>query len=251
MRTVEEERAPGDVPLWRHPGWRDRIGWVVQGTTGAGDDAPFDLGLFGDQPVGAVMGRWSRIRSALSMPTAVHSRQVHGAELRHHREAPAPGLVVMDGYDAHVTGIPGVLLSVSIADCVPVFLLDERRRAVGLAHSGWRGTAAGILERTIAEMTQDGGSAADLHVHMGPAICGRCYEVGPEVHTAVLPDRAPPNTPAPIDLRSALAERAARCGVPPDNVSISAHCTRCGPGGFFSHRGGSAARQMGIIGVRG
>lgn len=250
MRTVEEERAPGDVPLWRHPGWRDHFDWVVQGTTGTGEGEPFDLGLFGEQPVGAVMGRWSRVRSALSMPAAVHARQVHGAEVRRHLEAPAPGLVVMDGYDAHLTALSGILLSVSIADCVPVFLLDERRLVVALAHAGWRGTAAGILERTIAEMTGGEGSAADLHVHMGPAICGRCYEVGPEVHAAVLPDRPPPDGPAPIDLRAALAERAARCGARPENVSISAHCTRCGPGGFFSHRGGSAGRQMGIIGVR-
>lgn len=250
MRTVEEERAPGDVPLWRHPGWRERFAWLVQGTTGRGEGEPFDLGLFGDQPVGGVMERWSRVRSALSMPTAVHARQVHRAEVRHHAEPPAPGLLVMDGYDAHLTAQAGMLLSVSIADCVPVFLVDERRRVVALAHAGWRGTAAGILERTIGEMTGGDGSASDLHVHMGPAICGRCYEVGPEVHAAVLPDHPAPDGPAPIDLRAALAERAGRSGVPIEYVSISAHCTRCGPPAFFSHRGGSAGRQMGVIGVR-
>lgn len=249
MRPAEEERSTGEIPLWRHVEWRERFPWLVQGTTGTGEGEPFDLGLFGAQPVGTVMDRWARMRSALTMPSVVHARQVHGAEVRRHVEAPAPGLLVMDGYDAHTTELSGVLLSVSVADCVPVFVVDGRRRAVALAHAGWRGTAAGVLDATLRAMRLAGSAAADLHVHMGPAICGRCYEVGPEVHAAVRADRPPPGR-APIDLRAALAEQALANALAPEHVSTSAHCTRCGPGGFFSHRGGSAGRQMGIIGVR-
>jgi YfiH family protein len=250
VRPVAEELRPGDVPLWQHAEWRERFPWLVQGTTGTGEEEPFDLGLFGDQPVGVVMARWARLRSTLSMPAAVNARQVHGAEVRRHGGPVVPGLLVMEGYDAHTTEAPGLLLSVSVADCVPVFVVDARRRAVGLAHSGWRGTVAGILDAVVRAMQVAGSVASDLHVHMGPAICGSCYEVGPEVHAAVRPDRQPPPGPTPIDLRGALAERAATHQVAPDHVSISGHCTRCGPGRFFSHRGGSAGRQMGIIGVR-
>lgn len=252
MRPVTEEREPGDLPIWRHPGWRAELPWLVQGTTGAGDGEAFDLGLFGRQPVGAAIDRWRALRIALGMPAAVHARQVHGADVMRHEHPVPAALVVAEGHDAHITGLPGVLLTVAVADCVPVFLADPATRTIAAAHAGWRGAAGGVLERTISEMADGWGSRPeDLHVHLGPAICGKCYEVGPEVHAAVHPDREPPEGPLPIDLRAALADRAAATGVMAERISVSAHCTRCGPGEFFSHRGGSAARQMGIIGIPG
>jgi copper oxidase (laccase) domain-containing protein len=93
-------------------------------------------------------------------------------------------------------------------------------------------------------------SPEKLWVHCGPAICGECYEVGPEVHAGVRPDREPPTAPTPIDLRAAVAERVLAMGVPAEQVTISAHCTRCGSPDFFSHRAGSPGRQMGILGIR-
>jgi YfiH family protein len=250
---VEEVLRPGDVPLWVHPEWVERFPWLVQGTTGAGDPRdPFDLGLFGAQPVGAVMGRWSRLRDATGMRASVHARQIHGTEAFHHTASGVVGMIVMDGYDAHLTDLPGLLLSVSIADCVPVFLVDPAHRAVAAVHAGWRGVAGGGMERTLARMGEAFGTRpAEVWVHLGPSICGACYEVGPEVHRAVHPTRPAPAAPTPIDLRAALAERAAVAGVPAGQTSVSAHCTRCGPGAFFSHRAGSPARQMGVLGVRG
>lgn len=249
---VEEELVPGDVPLWVHPGWATRFPWLTQGTTGAGDGpAQFDLGLFGRQPVGAVLERWARLRRATRMLASAHARQLHGADLFHHRVPPPPGMLVMDGFDGHLTGLTGLLLAVSVADCVPVFLVDPANRAVAAVHAGWRGTAGGVLERAVHGMKECfHTSPADLWLHCGPAICGECYEVGPEVHRAVHPDRPAPVAPAPIDLRAALVERAAEAGIPADRMSVSVHCTRCGPGAFFSHRAGSAGRQMGVIGVR-
>lgn len=250
MRRVTEERHSAELPLWLHPVWRDELPWLVQGTTGAGDGEPFDLGLFGSRPVGEIVGRWRTLREALSMPCVVHARQIHGVEVARHERPMPQGLVVAEGLDGHATDQPGLLLSVSVADCVPVFLADARTRTVAAAHAGWRGTAGGILERTIGGMTEAWGSRPDdIHVHLGPSICGQCYEVGPEVHAAVHPDRDPPAAAEPIDLRAALAGRAEAAGVRESRVSVSTHCTRCGPGEFFSHRGGSAARQMGVIGI--
>jgi copper oxidase (laccase) domain-containing protein len=74
--------------------------------------------------------------------------------------------------------------------------------------------------------------------------------VGPEVHAAIHPDREPPAAPTPIDVRAAIAGRALRLGLRPGHVTVSTHCTRCGPPDFFSHRGGSSARQMGVLGIR-
>jgi YfiH family protein len=253
VRTVAERLAPGDVPLWVQPEWEGRFPWLAQGTTGRGDaEEAFDLGLSGAQPVGRVMDRWRRLLKAAGLPSAVHARQVHGADLFFHRDRPAPGVLVMEGVDGHVTDRPGLLLSVSVADCTPVSIVDPRTRGIALVHAGWRGTAGGIVERAIRASREGWGSAAaDLWLHCGPSICGACYEVGPEVHAAIHPARPVPAAPTPIDVRAAIAERAVGLGLPAEQVSVSAHCTRCGPPDFFSHRAGSAGRQMGVLGVRG
>lgn len=249
---VEETLQAGEVPIWIHPEWASRFPWLVQGTTGAGEGPePFDLGLFGDAPVGTIVERWRRLRLATGMRTSIHARQLHGREVAHHPPSEIAGLVVMEGYDGHVSAAPGLLLAISVADCVPVFLVDPDHRAIGTVHAGWRGTAMGVLERAIARMVERFGTRpATMHLHCGPAICGECYEVGPEVHAALQPSRSVPTAPAPIDLRAVLLERAAAVGIAPERSTVSTHCTRCGPGYFFSHRAGSPARQMGVLGRR-
>lgn len=251
-RVVAETRLPGDVPLWVHPGWSERFPWLVQGTTGRGSaDEPFDLALGGERPAGAAIERWRRLAAAAEMPTAVHSRQVHGTEIWVHRELGPPAVCVMDGYDGHATARAGLLIAVGIADCTPVSIVDPERRRIALVHAGWRGTAAGIVERGIERLAAEWGSPAGaLWLHCGPAICGRCYEVGPEVHAAIHPDRPPPEGRATIDVRAAIVERAVAHGVRPERITVSAHCTRCGGGEFFSHRGGDLGRQYGVLGIR-
>jgi polyphenol oxidase len=252
VRTVAERLRPGDVPLWVQPEWEERFPWLVQGTTGRGSGSePFDLGLSGAQPVGQVMDRWRAVLASTGVESAVHARQVHEADIWIHREAGGPGILVMNGFDGHVTDRPGLLLSVGVADCTPVSIVDPQARVVALVHAGWRGTAAGIVERGIHRIVESWDSAPErLWVHCGPAICEACYEVGPEVHAAIHPDRPAPDGPANIDVRGAIVERALGKGVPAAQVSVSEHCTRCGPPDFFSHRGGHKGRQMGILGMR-
>ncbi len=252
VRTVAERLAPGDVPLWVQPDWAERFPWLVQGTTGRGSgEEPFDLGLSGAQPVGRVMDRWRGILASVGVDAAVHARQVHEADVWIHREVGGPGILVMNGLDGHLTDRPGLLLSVGVADCTPVSIIDPQARVVALVHAGWRGTAAGIVERGIHRIVESWDSAAErLWVHCGPAICGPCYEVGPEVHAAIHPDRPVPEGPSNIDVRAAIVERVLGMGVPAEQVSVSEHCTRCGPPDFFSHRGGDKERQMGLLGMR-
>jgi polyphenol oxidase len=252
VTVVHERTAGGAVPLWVHPLWADSFPWLVQGTTGVGrEEAPFDLGLSGSSPIGPVLDRWVRLREATGCRTAVVSRQVHGAELHRHAEGLPAGMVVLEGVDGHLTAARGVLLAVSVADCVPVSLVDPLRRAVALVHAGWRGIASGIVEAAISLLSEARSEVAGrLHLHCGPAICGTCYEVGPEVHRALNSGRRPPPHPEPIDLRDCVLERASAVGVLPRHCTISGHCTRCGDGGFFSHRAGSPGRQMGVLGVK-
>ena len=251
-RAVTERGLAGDLPLWTHPEWEERFPWLAQGTTSAGSAAaPFDLGLFGANPVGESLARWRKLREGLGFPATAHSRQVHGARILHHATRPVEGLLVADGYDGHLTAAPGLLLTASVADCVPVSIVAEDARAIAIVHAGWRGVVAEIVESAISMLASEyGAPPATLWVHCGPAICGECYEVGPEVHQAVHPDREAPSAPTPIDLRAAIAGRAAVGGVHPERITVSTHCTLCGEGGFFSHRGGSAARQMGLLGIR-
>lgn len=246
--TVREIPTEG-LPGFSHPEWRRRFPWLVQGTTARGDaDAPFDLGLFSDASTpAALLEHWSALREYTGLACAVHAHQVHGAAVRFHRRE-VPGLHIVEPCDGHATADTGILLAVSTADCVPVSIVDPTRHAVALVHAGWRGTAAGVLERGVAELAERTGSrASDLFVHLGPAICGSCYEVGPEVFRAL--GLEAPEGPEPVDLRAVLARRAEALGVAAGRVSISAHCTRCG-GAFFSHRGGSRERQVGYLGIR-
>lgn len=246
VRRVRERPAESAVPLFAHPEWADAFPWLVQGTTGRGErERPFDLGLFGRSPVGDTLDRWRALRDATGLPAAVHARQVHSAEIRVHEHDLGDGLLIIEHVDGHLTGRRGLLLAVSVADCVPVSIIDPERQRIALLHGGWRGTAAGIVGRGVDRLGE--GSASRLHVHLGPAICGACYEVGPEVHEAL--GLAAPARNTPVDVRAVQAREAVDRGVPVAQVTVSEHCTRCGEG-FFSHRGGNAERQMGVLGIR-
>jgi hypothetical protein len=201
-----------------------------------------DMGLFGAGPVGERLDRWRHLREELGLPRAVHARQVHGRDIAEHGSGAAPGLLVMDDADGHLTHASGVLLTVSVADCVPISLVDDVRQRIALLHAGWRGTAAGIVAGGLEAL-----AAPAVTAHLGPAICGTCYEVGPEVHEALGLPR--PGQAAPVDLRAVQARQLVAAGVPTDRISVSEHCTRCGDG-FFSHRGGSMGRQLGLLGIR-
>ena len=180
-------------------------------------------------------------------PGVVHSKQVHGKQILIH-DSPHEGVCLGPEADGHVSAVPGVLMAITVADCVPVFLVDPHRRVVGLVHAGWRGTAAGILEAGVSLMaSQSRAEPGNLLVHLGPAICGSCYEVGPEVHAALGLDE--PRTPTPLDLRGLLAEKALDLGVMGANITRSSFCTLCGASPFFSHRGGATERQIGFLGI--
>ncbi|HEX6307928.1 MAG TPA: polyphenol oxidase family protein [Longimicrobiales bacterium] len=238
-RTAEEPDASG---VHIHRGWAMDLPWVAQGITGRDGD----MSLFGGTPAGQVVPRWQRLRDSFLCPSIVHSRQVHGATVLLHEAAPA-GLLVAPDADGHATRAAGVLLAVSVADCVPIFIAAPTARAVALLHGGWRGVAAGILERGIAVLRDAlDADPADLRVHLGPAICGECYEVGAEVPRGLgLPDTA-----RHVDLRAHIAHRTVATGVDPARVTVSEFCTRHGDSPFYSHRGGCAERQIAVLAVR-
>jgi len=246
MRTLRETAEGNDPVVYVRDDWSQSFPWLVHGTTGAAGD--YDLRLFGDASGGDVLARWSALRDRTAMHVLVHARQVHGVEVLEHDQSEHAGLRILQGADGHVTATPGTLLTVALADCAPVFVVDPSRRAVALLHAGWRGSAGGILARGIRTLVARGSTATDLRVHVGPRICGRCYEVGPEVHAAL--GAHVPTRPAPVDLATALWNQASEQGVASEFFTASEWCTRCDDGHFYSHRAGAVGRQVAMLGIR-
>jgi polyphenol oxidase len=248
--TVAEVPVPGSVPRYEIPGWRERFG-VVAGITGRGAaaDGSFDLGLWTSQPVEAVMRRWRAFRNAEPGFTAfVMAHQAHGAEVAWH--GAARGWTIHERLDGHLTGEAGTMLLVTVADCIPIYLVAPAARVIGLVHAGWRGTAAGILRRSLEQLTSAGGIAvADIVMHCGVGICGRCYEVGSEVMDGCGVARPGPG-PWHLDLRAQLTDEALRLGV--GEVSTSPWCSAHDRAAFMSHRasGGSDGRMVAYLGLR-
>jgi copper oxidase (laccase) domain-containing protein len=131
---------------------------------------------------------------------------------------------------------------VTIADCVPVFIAHPSG-ATALLHSGWRGTGGRIVEHAVDALAHRGVRAGELHLHLGPAICGGCYEVSPEVYGQLTGRSA--DAPTRVDLRALIADHARAAGV--RHLSTSPFCTRCHNQRFFSHRAGDSGRQLGVM----
>jgi len=217
---------------------------VLAWTTTRGDGS---FGMGSQEPVNDVMERWARLQdglAALRIERLATAHQVHGAVVERH-EAGWRGWLRLRGVDGHVTRTPGTALAVTIADCTPVFVAHPGG-AVAALHAGWRGTAARILDVGLDALGAMGFPADECVVHLGPSICGPCYEVGPEVLSAVY--GGPAIGKGQLDVREVLREQAWRRGV--NQISSSPACTRCHADRFFSHRGGDPGRQLGVIALQ-
>jgi hypothetical protein len=233
-------KSPEEVPLRERVDQFAAIGIDAFITTRAAGD----YGLGDGTPPAAAITRWVALQAELApiAPRLASAKQVHGSKILEHGAGSAEGWVRHDGADGHITFAPGVALAVQIADCVPVFLAHPSG-AVALLHAGWRGTAAGIVKKGISRMVEQGLDAADLKVHFGPAICGRCYEVGPDTFEQLTGWQTIRNRN--VDLRALLSEQAKELGV--RQLSASPHCTKCDNDRFFSHRAGDSGRQVAVI----
>jgi len=179
-------------------------------------------------------------------------RQIHSDIVRIARQTAG---CVGEG-DALVTDTPGLLLAVRTADCLPILIADERRRAVAAIHAGWRGTASGIARRTVEALCGNFGSQPeDLLVAIGPGIGACCYEVGPEVaerFRRLLPELDRVRDDIRLDLVEANRRELIAAGVPAGRISAVGLCTRCCSEEFHSHRREpwGRGRMWSVIGIR-
>jgi hypothetical protein len=209
-------------------------------------------------------------------------KQIHSGTIHIVNDVPEHRLVG----DGVITRVPGLLLAVQVADCVPVLVVDPVHRAVGAFHAGWRGTVKRIAEKGVGMMRLAYGSnPAELHAAIGPCVGQCCYRVGPEVKdefnsqfdyaqdlfqnvfdddpvkkkypllflTARAPGHSDLGPQIHLDLVEANRRQLIAAGVKPQNIWSSGLCTSCNTDRLFSHRAehGHTGRMMGLIGVRG
>ncbi len=217
-----------------------------RGGVSTGPYESLNLGILTDDDPTRVSRNRALLAGRLKLDPAAIAMgwQVHGVDLKEweHGEGGgfdrAPAGADLDRVDAHATAEQGLALLVLVADCLPVALADGGRAA--MLHCGWRGLAAGIVERAVATF-EDPPAAA-----IGPGIGGCCYQVGPDVldHFRDLEGVA---DGARLDLRAVARRKLEAAGVARiENVDL---CTSCRSDLFFSHRrdGGVTGRQGGLV----
>lgn len=216
------------------------------GGVSSGAHASLNLGLRCGDAVDDVLENRRRLGRLLPA-SPVWLRQVHGCGVL--RIAAAPGDAEPQA-DACVTTLPGTVCAVLVADCMPVFLADGRGEAVGVAHAGWRGLSAGVIEATVAAFPC---APARLVAWLGPAIGPRAYEVGDEVraafvsHDAAAADAFRPTRPGHwlADLYALARRRLSSCGV--SRVSGGTYCTYSEPERFYSFRRDRVTGRMAAL----
>jgi hypothetical protein len=221
----------------------------------AGDSAPpfdrFNLGnrhaADGDEPA-VVDGNRLLLERGLDLPSAPRwLRQVHGTTIVRFDDNFAN---TEPEADAAVTGVPGVVLAILTADCLPVVFAADDGSEIGAAHAGWRGLAAGVLEATVAAMRTP---TARLVAWLGPAAGPQAYEVGTEVHDAFVAHDAEAGSAFAatrpghwrVDLHALARRRLAATGVM--RVHGGGLCTITDAARFFSHRRDQRTGRMATL----
>lgn len=235
-------------------GFSTRLGGVSQGIFSTMNLGSESSGYHDDPD--HIMENYLRITSSIGIDphTIVVSKQVHKTDIRRVDENDrGKGLYLPTDYDeidGLVTDRPEVTLVTKYADCVPLFFVDTKRRAIGLSHAGWRGTAAKIGLVTVQTMQrQFGSNPADIISVIGPSICKECYEIGEdtaEEFRHAFPINGEPNDNKILtvnstgryqcDLWEANRYVLSEAGLLPEHIHISGVCTSCNSDILFSHR---------------
>lgn len=288
-KTWRTRRARGVQIL--HCTALEKFPWLMHGFTlrpgGAsklGNKRVFNLGNTDWDTRENVLANRKKLLSALGAKKMqlVTQRQFHSALTRVFDAPPAEPLKG----DAALTRTPGLLLAVLTADCVPILLVDTKRRAVAAVHAGWRGTLKRVAEKALGKMRMAFGTQPrDVLVVLGPSIGSCCYEVGAEVAQAFHsqfanakewfegpfdrlvsddtpnplqwlnmhpPGHQPPPPSVHLDLAAANRWQLVEAGVPASKIHSSDLCTSCRKDILFSHRAefGRTGRLMGVVGIR-
>lgn len=242
-----------DTKLVRH-GFSTRMGGVSRGHL-----SELNLSFTrGDDPE-HVRENFRRIAASMGFDTdsLVLSMQTHTTNVRLVTEEDrGRGYTKPLGWsdvDGLITNVPGLVLSTFYADCVPLFFVDPVHRAIGLSHSGWKGTVGRIGQKTIERMQEAFGTKPEyVQAAIGPSICQDCYEVSEEVALAFKKEfwsqaderlvYRKPNGKYQLNLWRANEIVLLEAGIQPRHLAVTNICTCCNPEHMFSHRASRGER---------
>ncbi len=274
MEAIEMREQRGvpylQFPLLEETGLVTHAFSTRKGGVSEGNYAQMNFAERGGDTPENVRENFRRMASVLGVDPGqmVLSQQTHTTNLRVAARADAgKGLVRQRDYtdvDGLLTCEPGLMLVTFYADCVPLYFVDPVQKAIGLSHSGWRGTVGGMGRITVERMRQEFGSRPeDLLACIGPSICRDCYEVSEDVAEAFR--QAFPKAEWPeileekgggkyqLDLWAANRNLLLRSGLLPEHLAVAGLCTCCHPELLFSHRatGGERGTLAAFLMLRG
>lgn len=271
---VLETRQNGDAPFLVYPVF-ENMDFIVHGFStrlgGVSEDFLGSMNLSfsrGDREEN-VRENYRRIAGAVgfSPEDLVFSHQTHTTNVRRVAEEDrGMGFVrplEFSDVDGLVTDCPGLVLATFYADCVPLFFVDPVKKAIGLSHSGWRGTAGKMGRQTVEAMTREFGcDPSDITGAVGPSICQDCYEVSEDVidefsasfdkqyHNSLFYKKE--NGKYQLDLWKANELIMEEAGLKKQNIYVTDICTCCNPDLLYSHRasGGKRGNLAAFLGIR-
>lgn len=235
-------------------GFTTRLGGVSKGVCSS-----MNLSFSRGDEEAAVYENYRRIADAVGFPyeSIVCSDQTHTTNVRKvGKDDRGKGLLFSRNYhdvDGLITNEPEVTLATFYADCVPLYLVDPVKKAIGLSHSGWRGTVGKIGKVTVEAMEREFGSRPeDILTAIGPSICQECYEVSDdvaeefrkiyprEIWNTLLWDKG--NGKYQLNLWEACRRNFLEAGILPEHIVLPEICTCCNPDFLFSHRASQGKR---------
>ncbi|MCH4280147.1 peptidoglycan editing factor PgeF [Mediterraneibacter sp. NSJ-151] len=253
FREIEKEVPYLEYPLLTdtkivHHGFSTRLGGVSQGCY-----ASMNLSFTRGDDEAAVRENYRRIAKSIGVKceNMVLSQQTHTTNVRVVTEKDkGKGIVKPLDYtdvDGMVTNIHGICLVTFYADCVPLYFVDPVQKAIGLSHSGWRGTVGKIGKETIRKMEEQYGSdPKDILAAVGPSICKDCYEVSEDVILEFQKNfkerywkdlfYRKENGKYQLDLWKANEIIFKESGILPEHIAVTNVCTHCNSEILYSHR---------------
>ena len=253
--TVKENRGVTylSFPILEDTGLVSHAFSTRLGGVSMGDFATMNFSFTRGDDRDDVLENYRRMAAALGVDRErmVLTWQTHTTNVRRVTEEDEGKGIVRDrdyrDVDGLITDIPGITLVTFFADCVPLYFLDPVHKAIGLSHSGWRGTVKRMGQVTVDAMKEAFGTRPeDIIACIGPSICGDCYEVGEEVadefadafhekyHDVILLKKQ--NGKYQLDLWKANEIVLKEAGIKGDNLAVTNICTYCNPQLLFSHR---------------
>lgn len=263
-KRVLEQKKKGDIEYLTFPGLTDtglvnHLFSTRRGGISKGIYSSMNLSYTRGDDKEAVDENYRRIAAVFdSIPDRiVCSDQTHTTNIRLVTEADAgKGIIRNKDYtdvDGLITDIPGIILAAFYADCVPLFFVDTENKAIGLSHSGWRGTVHKMGAATLKAMHEAFGTRPEnVKAAIGPSICQDCYEVSRDVaeqFEAVFENRTQEILKAgkgkdkfQLDLWKANEIILLKAGILPENLEVTDVCTCCNSSYLFSHRASHGKR---------